>query len=161
MDDSVAMLQSVDGSPEVNGRRHWMGLLARAALDELEQGIGALPPPAHEWLRRPETGLFMLRGRIGGTGDRFNLGEVTVTRCALRLATGETGVAYVRGRSHRHAELAALADALLQSPLHREAAQQTLIAPLERSAESARMRMQQQAQSTRVEFFTVAREASA
>ncbi|MFN9152878.1 MAG: phosphonate C-P lyase system protein PhnG [bacterium] len=138
-----------------------MGLLARAALDELEQGIGALPPPAHEWLRRPETGLFMLRGRIGGTGDRFNLGEVTVTRCALRLATGETGVAYVRGRSHRHAELAALADALLQSPLHREAAQQTLIAPLERSAESARMRMQQQAQSTRVEFFTVAREASA
>jgi len=63
MDDSVAMLQSVDGSPEVNGRRHWMGLLARAALDELEQGIGALPPPAHEWLRRPETGLFMLRGR--------------------------------------------------------------------------------------------------
>lgn len=138
-----------------------MGLLARAALDELEQGIGALPPPAHEWLRRPETGLFMLRGRIGGTGDRFNLGEVTVTRCALRLATGETGVAYVRGRSHRHAELAALADALLQSPLHREAVQQTLIAPLERSAESARMRMQQQAQSTRVEFFTVAREASA
>ncbi len=138
-----------------------MGLLARAALDELEQGIGALVPAPHEWLRRPETGLFMLRGRIGGTGDRFNLGEVTVTRCALRLATGETGVAYVRGRSHRHAELAALADALLQSPLHREAAQRTLIAPLERSAESARTRMQQQAQSTRVEFFTVAREAGA
>ena len=138
-----------------------MGLLARAALDELEHGIGALAPAAHEWRRRPETGLFMLRGRIGGTGDRFNLGEVTVTRCALRLASGETGVAYVRGRSHRHAELAALADALLQSPLHREAAQRTLIAPLERSAESARTRMQQQAQSTRVEFFTVAREVGA
>ncbi len=136
-----------------------MGLLARAALDDLEQGIAALAHAPHEWLRRPETGLFMLRGRIGGTGDRFNLGEVTVTRCALRLATGETGVAYVRGRSHRHAELAALADALLQSPLHREAVQRTLIAPLERSTESARMHMHQQAQSTRVEFFTVAREA--
>ena len=157
----MAMLQSVDGSPDANGRRHWMGLLARAPLHQLEQGIGALAPAPHDWLRRPETGLFMLRGRIGGTGDRFNFGEVTVTRCALRLATGETGVAYVRGRSHRHAELAALADALLQSPLHRDAAQRSLVAPLERSAEDARTRMQQQAQSTRVEFFTVAREAGA
>jgi phosphonate C-P lyase system protein PhnG len=66
-----------------------------------------------------------------------------------------------RGDVPDEVALAALADALLQSPLHREAAQQTLIAPLERSAESARMRMQQQAQSTRVEFFTVAREAGA
>lgn len=160
-DDSVPMLQSVDGLKAVERRRHWMGVLARAELAFLEQEVGRLGAPAHAWLRRPETGLTMVRARIGGTGDKFNLGETTVTRCTLRLATGETGVAYIQGRSHRKAELAAVADALLQSPAFHEAAYRTLVEPVMHELAAHAARRQRQAQATRVEFFTVAREAGA
>lgn len=40
----------------------------------------------------------MVRGRIGGDGRPFNLGEGTVTRATVRLASGETGFAYHLGR---------------------------------------------------------------
>jgi len=159
MKDSVPMLQSVDGLENVEQRRHWIGVLARADLAFLEKAVSELFPPAHTWLRRPETGLTMVRARIGGTGDKFNLGEATVTRCALRLATGETGVAYIQGRSHRKVELAAVADALLQSPARHAAAYAALVEPVERELAARAARMQRQAQATRVEFFTVAREA--
>ena len=74
-----------------------------------------------EWLRPAETGLMMVQGRAGGTGQRFNLGEVSITRCvikpdALLTRCQQVGVAYVMGGSHRHAQLAAVADALLQEP---------------------------------------------
>jgi alpha-D-ribose 1-methylphosphonate 5-triphosphate synthase subunit PhnG len=153
------MLQSVDGAARPEARAQWLGLLARAELSFLEATLPELAPPEHTWLRRPETGLTMVRARIGGTGDRFNLGEVTVTRCALRLSTGETGVAYIQGRSHRKVELAAIADALLQSQARHAAAYEALIVPVERELAARAARMQRQAQATRVEFFTVAREA--
>jgi alpha-D-ribose 1-methylphosphonate 5-triphosphate synthase subunit PhnG len=101
-----------------------MALLARAPLPLLEQYLAPHLSNQSQWLRRPETGLMMVQGRAGGTGERFNLGEITVTRCTLRLgdAAGNTpvGVAYVLGRSHRHAQLAATADALLQDPQRHE-----------------------------------------
>ena len=101
----------------------------------------------------------MVRGRVGGTGNRFNLGELTVTRCTLRLANGCSGVAYVHGRSHRHAELAALADALLQSPDTVDTVRQRVLDPIERQLQTNKQQMACKAQSTRVDFFTVAREA--
>jgi alpha-D-ribose 1-methylphosphonate 5-triphosphate synthase subunit PhnG len=60
-----------------------------------------------------------VRGRVNGSGDPFNLGEMTVTRCALQLDAGQVGqryvgLGYVAGRHKRHAALAALFDALLQ-----------------------------------------------
>ena len=102
---------------------------------------------------------MMVRGRAGGTGERFNVGEMTVTRCALRLQTGENGLAYVQGRSHRKAELAALVDALLQGPETHQAAREAVLDPVRRDLEERAARMQRKSQATRVEFFTVAREA--
>ena len=139
-------------------RQTWIGLLARAPLETLE-AWAAGGVPTHTWLRRPETGLVMLRGRTGGTGARFNLGEMTLTRCALRLESGEAGIAYVQGRSQRHAELAALADGLLQSPAGAPALQRDLIAPLQQQLAQRRHRERSHAQATRVEFFTLVREA--
>src|SRR5215510_7437373 len=101
---------------ETDARRRWMSVLAQARPEELESRWREVTAPPHRLLRRPETGLVMVRGRAGGTGARFNVGEVTVTRCAVELEGGAVGVAYVRGRDHRHAELAALLDALLQDP---------------------------------------------
>ncbi len=145
-------------------RPDWMALLARAPLALLEQ---ALQPHQDgrttEWLRRPETGLYMVEGRAGGTGERFNLGEVTVTRCALRSLRGgapsPVGVAYVLGRHHRQAELAALADALLQQPRHHEELEHSLLSPIRQHLTLQSTRRQAQIQSTKVDFFTMAREA--
>jgi alpha-D-ribose 1-methylphosphonate 5-triphosphate synthase subunit PhnG len=90
-----------------------MAVLARADLPVLEQALaGVGPVPSWERLRGPETGMVMVRGRMGGTGRAFNLGEMTVTRCAVRLADGRVGHAYLAGRDHRRAELAAVLDAV-------------------------------------------------
>lgn len=141
-------------------RREWLGLLARAPLSILEAWASRQPQRAVTWLRRPETGLAMVRARAGGTGEQFNLGEMTVTRCALKLDGAGAGVAYVQGRSARRAELAALADALLQgdegSTVRRE-----LLDPLRARLESESARARRRAQSTKVEFFTLARETGA
>ena len=56
----------------------------------------------------------MVRGRAGGGGSPFNLGEMTVTRCTIRTAAGFIGHAYIPGRDARRAERAALVDALMQ-----------------------------------------------
>jgi alpha-D-ribose 1-methylphosphonate 5-triphosphate synthase subunit PhnG len=145
------------------GRQAWMALLARAPRGLLEAALAVHAHADVRWLRRPETGLMMVQGRVGGTGERFNLGEITVTRCALRSASqgvdAPVGVSYVLGRHQRQCELAAVADALLQDPAQHEALQASLLAPVR--AHLAREAAQRQAgvAATTVEFFTLAREA--
>jgi alpha-D-ribose 1-methylphosphonate 5-triphosphate synthase subunit PhnG len=140
-----------------------MALLARAPIPVLEAALVPHSVASPRWLRAPETGLMMVQGRAGGTGERFNLGEVTVTRCALRLpgATPQApvGVAYVMGRSHRHAQLAALADALLQDPAQQPVLEAQLLQPVREPLAHQQVLRQQRVQSTMVVFFTVAREA--
>lgn len=141
-------------------RRQWMGLLARAPLALLEAWAARQPARSIAWLRRPETGLAMVRARAGGTGAQFNLGEMTLTRCALRLAGGATGVAYVQGRSARKAEIAALADALLQTA-EQAAVRRDLLEPIRARLEADAERERRDAQATKVQFYTLAREAGA
>jgi alpha-D-ribose 1-methylphosphonate 5-triphosphate synthase subunit PhnG len=138
-----------------------MALLARAPLPLLEQTLRKRAETAPVWLRRPETGLFMVQGRIGGTGARFNVGEVTVTRCALRLRSDPApmGVAYVMGRSHRHAHLAAIADALLQIDQEKFFVQKEILDPVAQLITQEQAQIHQKAHATRVNFLTVAREA--
>lgn len=145
-------------------RAQWMAVLARAPMSLLEPALGAHAEAEPQWLRAPETGLMMVQGRAGGSGERFNLGEVTVTRCALRLAglpreDAAVGVAYVLGRSHRHAHLAAVADALLQDPAQQAALDARLLAPVRDHLARERAERHARAQGSKVEFFTVAREA--
>ncbi|MPN12541.1 Alpha-D-ribose 1-methylphosphonate 5-triphosphate synthase subunit PhnG [bioreactor metagenome] len=141
-----------------------MALLARAPLPLLEHALQSYESARKtEWLRRPETGLYMVQGRAGGTGDRFNLGEITVTRCALRRRTHEAtdtpvGVAYVLGRNHRQAELAAVADALLQEPAQQAILTERLLTPVRQHLAHQAAQRQMRAQATKVDFFTVARE---
>ena len=140
-----------------NLRAHWISVLASAppaSLAGAAETFGILPEPL--WLRRPEVGLAVVRARTGGTGAQFNLGDMTITRCALRLASGEMGVAYIAGRDLRHAELAALFDALLQTEA-RERVERGVVHPLEALLASRRALTHAQAQSTRVEFMTMVR----
>ena len=161
------MFQAFDnpGAGRPLQRAQWMALLARAPLDLLEPALRDHLARPVRWLRAPETGLMMVQGRAGGTGERFNLGEVTVTRCALRVqsegAEATVGVGYVLGRSQRHVHLAALADALLQDPAHQPALDAALLAPLRRQLADQRAQRRARAASTKVDFFTVARESGA
>ena len=139
-------------------RQGWMRVLAQAEPDELDRAFSKLDaPPSHQWLHRPETGMAMVRARSGGTGPQFNLGEITVTRCALLLDGGIMGVAYVRGRSQRHAEQAALADALMQIGPWHDRVRRTLIEPLARAANERRDLKARTAAQSKVDFFTLAR----
>ena len=138
-------------------RARWMSILAKAPAAELAARVlqfGELP--SYLWLRKPETGLAMVRARTGGSGSQFNLGEMSLTRCALRLATGETGVAYVAGRDQRHAEWAAIFDALMQGE-KRIVVEENVIKPLESLLQQKRQQLQAEAQATRVEFMTMVR----
>lgn len=139
------------------GRRRWLGVLARAGTARLEQAVARSAPAAgHALVRAPECGMVMLRGRVGGTGDAFNLGEATVTRCAVRLGE-RLGVGYVLGRDRRRAELVALLDALLQDDARRDELLREVVEPLAREQADAAAARSREVAASRVEFFTMVR----
>lgn len=138
-------------------RKQWMGLLARApaaTLDGFWRGLGLTP--AFTWLRMPEPGGVMVQGRMGGSGAPFNLGEMPVTRCALALESGAVGHAYVQGRDKRHAEQAALVDALMQGDAA-ATVRTGLLEPLAVQMQATQDSRAAKAAATKVEFFTLVR----
>jgi alpha-D-ribose 1-methylphosphonate 5-triphosphate synthase subunit PhnG len=144
-------------SPNPEERRRWMGILARAGAAEIAGLLPQAPPlPPHTRLRGPETGLVMARGRQGGDGAPFNLGEITVTRCSVRLADGSIGHAYAAGRDTRQAELAAVLDAALQDAARRPALLAAVVEPLAAAQAARTAQDAAKAAATRVEFFTMA-----
>ena len=137
-------------------RKDWMGLMARAPEDLLVRLWELARIEAdHEWLRPPETGAVMVRGRAGATGAAFNLGEMTVTRCALRIVGGQVGHAYVAGRSHEKARIAAICDALMQDNDAAAAVRDAVLTPLAEAGAMARAAVASKAAATKVEFFTM------
>ena len=142
----------------VEARRRAMALIAKARADELAAPIAEVAQTrAARELKPVETGLVMLRGRIGGDGAPFNLGEATVTRAIIELDTGERGFAHILGRDHKRARLAALADALWQRDETRARIETAILAPVAArlAAEAAKTRAETAA--TRVDFFTLVR----
>jgi len=135
-----------------------MAILAQADAESLEAAWCRLSDcPNYDLLRKPEIGMVMIRGRVDGDGRPFNLGEMSVTRCAIRLANGNVGVSYVAGRRLRHAEMAAVFDGLLQDPDWRLSNGAALLTPLAEARERRRQEVQRRIAETRVAFFTMAR----
>ncbi|GLS34940.1 hypothetical protein GCM10010869_05280 [Mesorhizobium tianshanense] len=151
-------MQNISGEATQQERSSWMGVLARSRRQDIEDFWTEHGDYfAVEWLRKPHTGLVMVRGRAGGTGNPFNLGEMTVTRCAVRLANGIVGHGYVQGRDRRHAEFAAILDALLQQSDCRKDLLVRVIEPLRARQAELRVEGSRKAASTKVEFFTLVR----
>jgi alpha-D-ribose 1-methylphosphonate 5-triphosphate synthase subunit PhnG len=146
-----------DIASEINPRKVWMGLLAKAPAGRVAALLDAdVSRPSFTWLRAPEIGSTMVRGRAGGTGAPFNLGEVTVTRCALTLETGEVGHAYIQGRRKVDAEAAAIVDALMQSAAA-ETLQVRVLDVIATELEASKASRAAKAAATKVDFFTMVR----
>jgi alpha-D-ribose 1-methylphosphonate 5-triphosphate synthase subunit PhnG len=147
-------------SPEqptpIAARQRWIGVLSRALGDELQRHESALRDAEYQLIRAPEIGMTLVRGRMGGNGAPFNLGEMSVTRCVVRLADGRTGYSYLAGRDKARAELAALADAHLQGPQYQHWLNE-LIEPLATAQAARRARQDAETAATKVEFFTLVR----
>jgi len=99
--------------------------------------------------------MAMVRGRTGGTGSPFNLGEITLTRCVVELDGNTQGFGYVRGRSRRHAELAALFDGLMCENCNEHGP--ALIQPLHEQWLARREEVSRKAATTKVNFMTMVR----
>lgn len=139
-------------------RQKLLSTLARSELKDIQQHWqDSIENYQFEKIRPVETGMVMAVARAGAGGEPFNLGEVTVSRCALRLPSGETGVGYVCGRNTRHAEHIALLDALAQTRQQRDLIFSRVIQPLQRILQQKKMQQQAQTDKTKVEFFTMVR----
>lgn len=138
-------------------RKSWLSLLAQADPAALAAHWGALGlAPEHELLRAPEIGGVMVRGRAGAVGAAFNLGEMTVTRASVQLASGEVGHGYVQGRSRDAALIAAQVDALMQTDMAARI-EAEMLSPLREMREAARGERAAKAAATKVDFFTMVR----
>ncbi|RWC47784.1 MAG: phosphonate C-P lyase system protein PhnG [Mesorhizobium sp.] len=139
-------------------RKAAMSTLAQSSGDDIVRlwNEAGLPSDA-ELLRGPETGLVTLRGRIGGGGAPFNVGEATVTRATVRLPSGQVGHSYALGRDKQKAMLAAIADALWQDPGRRAEVETGLIVPLRSALTTAQEKRRAETAATKVDFFTMVR----
>lgn len=141
-----------------DARKRAAGLLARATVEELLNCWSALDTkPQVEKVRGPETGLVMVRGKIGGGGSPFNLGEATVTRATVKLASGTIGHAHALGTSRKQAWYAAIADALWQEETTRPLVEREVLSVVASRLEKRKTSAIQQTAATRVDFFTMVR----
>ncbi len=150
-------MSSIDQTSRQAQRQAAMAVLAHSTSAEIAGRLDGFALPAHENLREPENGLVMVRGRIGGDGAAFNLGEATVSRAAVRLASGEVGFGYALGRDRDKARMIALCDALVQSDAFSAAVETNVIAPLRAAVLGRRQRKAAETAATRVEFYTMVR----
>jgi alpha-D-ribose 1-methylphosphonate 5-triphosphate synthase subunit PhnG len=161
--DDIRMTAS---SPPLQAERaDWLRVLARARPAELAQRAApVLADYRFEMLRAPEAGLVMVRARIGNRGDRFNLGEATVTRCAVRHRAVDgsvvAGVGHVLGMDEARAERIAQLDALLQRPELRALLQREVVEPLRRSRAERDHDERARTEASRVRFFALQPEAA-
>lgn len=159
-------MSTASGAPpvEVAERQRWMRTLALAPVADLDTAWQRIDPqPTVQAIRGPETGLVMVRARIDAGGDRFNLGEATVSRATVRL-TGDplaedvVGTAYLLGTDVEHARLAAVFDGLLADAGLRDRVLAEVVTPLEHAQAERDETRRVEARSTLVDFFTVSRE---
>ena len=135
-----------------------MAVLAHSATADIAGHLETIALPGHEDLREPENGLVMVRGRVGGDGAPFNLGEATVSRAAVRLVDRRGRLRLHAGpRPARRRRLIALCDAMVQSDEFAAAIEAQVVAPLRAAMIEKRNRKAAEAAATRVDFYTLVR----
>ena len=154
------MSLSIENQPSeaIAARQAWMAVLAKSRSRDLADKWETLEDvPRYRFLKEPETGLVMVQARAGGSGSRFNFGEMTMTKCIVELEDGTAGHAYVAGSDPAHAEMAAVLDALLQVPDNQDRILADIVGPLQRDLANRKIEAQSKTAATRVDFFTLVR----
>jgi len=152
-----AEMSLTDQTSKQARRKAAMMVFAQSDAADIAEHLNRLALPGHDMLREPEDGLVMVRGRIGGDGAAFNLGEATVSRAAVRLASGEVGFGYTLGRDREKARMIALCDALVQSDEFAATVEAGVITPLRAAMLARRQQRAAESAATRVDFYTMVR----
>jgi alpha-D-ribose 1-methylphosphonate 5-triphosphate synthase subunit PhnG len=156
----VSSTASTDPAP--TDRRAVMALFAQASSVELSHVLAAFGDlPDADDIRSADIGLAMVRGRIGGDGKPFNVGEASVTRAAIRLADGTVGICYRLGRDVALARRLAIVDALVQQTAQGARIRHAILDPLRDLVARRHAREAAETAATRVDFFTMVRGESA
>jgi len=150
-------MTAMDENGKQAQRKAAMAVLAHSDAAEIGGYLDIIALPGYENLREPENGLVMVRGRIGGDGAPFNLGEATVSRAAVRITTGEMGFSYTLGRDREKARMIALCDALVQSNEFADVVEAKVLAPLRAAMIATQTRKAAESAATRVDFYTLVR----
>lgn len=148
-----------DSNADTFSRKNALDILATATADILVDQYAALEPtlPTAVPVRGPEIGAVMIRGRVGGGGAAFNLGEASVTRATVKLVSGEIGHSIILGRDERKASIVAHLDALRQMPDWVGQIDSKIVRPALDAMNAEKLRRAEETEATRVDFFTVAR----
>jgi alpha-D-ribose 1-methylphosphonate 5-triphosphate synthase subunit PhnG len=146
-----------DDGRDMVRRKAAMAVLAHSESAEIAACLEGVALPAYERLREAESGLVMVRGRVGGDGAPFNLGEATVSRAAVRLASGEVGFGYALGRNKDKALMIALCDALVQAREFADVVETRVIAPLRAARLADQRERAARTAATKVDFYTMVR----
>ena len=138
-------------------RSEWLGVLAKAPQQLFEDLWRSSDlDPSYDIIRPAEIGGIMVRGRMGGTGDPFNLGEMTVSRASVKLSCGTVGHGYAKGRAKTIALRIALCDALLQTA-DANKVDAKILQPLIEAKLTSDKEIADKAAATKVDFFTLVR----
>jgi alpha-D-ribose 1-methylphosphonate 5-triphosphate synthase subunit PhnG len=152
------MTSETERGDEIAAHRRALGILARARCEELEEPLQRLfPNLGARDLKPVETGLVMLRGRVGGDGAPFNLGEATVSRAVVELPSGERGYGHVLGRDVFHARAVAILDALWRRAGERKTVETEVLTPIAKRLSATKRKADAETAATRVDFFTLVR----
>lgn len=153
-----AVSQTMMSESPLASRPALLSLLARAETAELAGPLARLwPKLSVRDLRAPEVGLVMLRGRIGGDGAPFNVGEATMTRAVVEISGGDRGFGQVLGRKPELARMAAIVDAVAQRSADRQLVESEIIAPIRQRLAEAKSKQASETAATKVDFFTLVR----
>ena len=138
-------------------RSEWLSVLAKAPQQLFEDLWRSTDlDPSYDIIRPAEIGGIMVRGRMGGTGDPFNLGEMTVSRASVKLSCGTVGHGYAKGRAKTMALRIALCDALLQTA-DANKVDAKILQPLIEAKLTSDKEIADKAAATKVDFFTLVR----
>ena len=139
-------------------RQHWMSVMAKSNSKTLiVLSDTYVTQQDFETIRPAEVGLTQVRGRMGGTGSQFNVGDMTITRCVVRSDQGHYGHSYIIGRNKDHATRAAQLDAMLQDQAHQKTMIEHIIQPLEHVLDQQQAEKAKDVAQTKVNFFTLVR----
>ncbi len=139
-------------------RQHWMSVMAKSSPEALiVLSDNYVNQHTFETIRAAEVGLTQVRGRMGGTGSQFNVGDMTITRCVVRSPEGHYGHSYIMGRNKDHATRAATLDAMLQDQIHQSLLMEKIIQPLTKDLAVKTAEKADTVAQTKVNFFTLVR----